>query len=193
MDGQKVTCHALLLAAVVVQLRCGLRECCTPNRSPRLDPHPQHNPAINLNLGNLKSTVISMQFCLRAQDMVKDVGARRVFTVFGCEGDVDKEKRPVLGEIAHFKARRRCIDSTSAAVRSQCRLAVSFDAADCMRFARVLPCSVPSDVLAGQTLLRARPLVSALTSIILDQAPTVTMGEARFPSVLLVSCCSRTS
>ena len=37
--------------------------------------------------------------------MVKDVGARRVFTVFGCEGDVDKEKRPVLGEIAHFKVR----------------------------------------------------------------------------------------
>ncbi len=35
--------------------------------------------------------------------MVKDVGARRVFTVFGCEGDAHKERRPVLGEIAHFK------------------------------------------------------------------------------------------
>jgi len=40
------------------------------------------------------------------QDMVKDVGARRVFTVFGCEGDAHKERRPVLGEIAHFKVWR---------------------------------------------------------------------------------------
>ena len=39
----------------------------------------------------------------RLLDMVKEVGARRVFTVFGCEGDRDKAVRPVLGEIAHYK------------------------------------------------------------------------------------------
>ena len=39
----------------------------------------------------------------RLLDMVKEVGARRVFTVFGCEGDRDKAIRPILGEIAHYK------------------------------------------------------------------------------------------
>ena len=39
----------------------------------------------------------------RLLDMVKEVGARRVFTVFGCEGDRDRAVRPVLGEIAHYK------------------------------------------------------------------------------------------
>ena len=51
------------------------------------------------------------------QDMVKDVGARRVFTVFGCEGDAHKERRPVLGEIAHFKVRSMHIKTHHEALR----------------------------------------------------------------------------
>ena len=39
----------------------------------------------------------------RLLEMVKEVGARRVFTVFGCPGDADPAMRPILGEIAHYK------------------------------------------------------------------------------------------
>ena len=39
----------------------------------------------------------------RLLEMVKEVGARRVFTVFGCPGDTEPSTRPTLGEIAHYK------------------------------------------------------------------------------------------
>jgi len=36
---------------------------------------------------------------------VREAGARRILTVFGAEGHIDPDSRPVLGEILHFKVR----------------------------------------------------------------------------------------
>jgi UDP-N-acetylmuramyl tripeptide synthase len=37
-------------------------------------------------------------------DTVRDVGAKRVITVFGCGGERDQTKRAYMGELAHFKS-----------------------------------------------------------------------------------------
>lgn len=39
----------------------------------------------------------------RLLDSIREAGARKIFLVFGCEGGGDKEKRPFMGEIAHYK------------------------------------------------------------------------------------------
>ena len=40
----------------------------------------------------------------RLLDTVKECGAKRIITVVGCGGDRDKTKRPLMGEIAHYKS-----------------------------------------------------------------------------------------
>jgi UDP-N-acetylmuramyl tripeptide synthase len=42
----------------------------------------------------------------RLLDAVKEAGAKRVFLVFGCEGDGNRQLREQMGEVAHFKVRR---------------------------------------------------------------------------------------
>lgn len=42
----------------------------------------------------------------RLLDSIRETGARRIILVFGCEGERDKEARPFMGEIAHWKVRQ---------------------------------------------------------------------------------------
>lgn len=39
----------------------------------------------------------------RLLDSVREAGARKIFLVFGCQGGDNKEIRPFMGEIAHYK------------------------------------------------------------------------------------------
>jgi len=40
----------------------------------------------------------------RLLDSVRDMGPRRIILVVGCEGEQDRDARPFVGEIAHYKA-----------------------------------------------------------------------------------------
>jgi UDP-N-acetylmuramyl tripeptide synthase len=40
----------------------------------------------------------------RLLDSVRDMGPRRIVLVVGCEGERERDSRPFIGEIAHYKA-----------------------------------------------------------------------------------------
>ena len=39
----------------------------------------------------------------RLLDSIRETSPRKIFLVFGCEGGKDKQIRPFMGEIAHYK------------------------------------------------------------------------------------------
>lgn len=39
----------------------------------------------------------------RLLDHMRECGPKRIWLVFGCQGEVDESARPLMGEIAHYK------------------------------------------------------------------------------------------
>ena len=45
----------------------------------------------------------------RLLDHMRECGPKRIWLVFGCQGEVDESSRPLMGEISHFKVTQLAI------------------------------------------------------------------------------------